>query len=81
MMSEDKITEIALEAGLLNYIDNETPRRYFINGHAEQEEVEKFAELIIRECMEVGNLALTDEYGNFFVPSELIAKHFGVNDE
>ena len=80
-MSEDKMIEIALDAGLLNYIDNETPRRYFINGHADLEEVEKFAELIIRECMEVGNLALTDEYGNFFVPSELIAKHFGVNDE
>ena len=74
----ERIKELALDAGLLNYVDHETPRRYFISGNAEQEDVEKFAELIVRECMEVGNLVLTDEYGNFFAPSELIAKHFGV---
>ena len=47
------IKQLALDAGLLNYVDHETPRRYFINGHAEQEDVEKFAELIVKECARV----------------------------
>ena len=47
----ERIKELALDAGLLNYVDNETPRRYFIDGHADLEEVEKFAELIVQECM------------------------------
>jgi len=47
----ERIEELALKAGLLNYVDNETPRRYFIDGHADLEDVEKFAELIVRECM------------------------------
>lgn len=45
-----KIIIAALDAGLINYIDNETPRHYYISGNAEIEEVEKFAELLIREC-------------------------------
>lgn len=47
----DKFIKIALDAGLLNYVDNETPRRYFINGHADIEEVEEFAKLIVKECI------------------------------
>ena len=46
----DIVKQFALDAGLLNYVDHETPRRYFINGHADLEDVEKFAELIVREC-------------------------------
>jgi len=49
MMSE-RIKELALQAGLINYIDNETPRRYFISGNADLEEVEEFAQLIAQEC-------------------------------
>ena len=48
----ERIEELALDAGLLNYVDNETPRRYFIDGHADLEEVEKFAKLIVRECQD-----------------------------
>jgi hypothetical protein len=48
----ERIEELALDAGLLNYVDNETPRRCFIDGHADLEEVEKFAELIVRECQD-----------------------------
>ena len=48
----ERILKLALDAGLLNYVDNETPRRYFVHGHADLEEVEKFAELIVRECLE-----------------------------
>ena len=46
-----RIEELALKSGLINYVDNETPRRYFIDGYADLEEVEKFAESVIRECV------------------------------
>jgi len=46
---DDRFIELALDAGLLNYIDHETPRRYFINGHADLKDVAKFAELVVLE--------------------------------
>jgi hypothetical protein len=49
----ERIEKLALDAGLLNYIDCETPTRYFIDGYADLEEVEKFAELIVLECVEL----------------------------
>lgn len=53
----EKIINLALDAGLLNYVDNETPKYYFINGHAAVEEVESFAELIIKDSLvEIQNL-------------------------
>ena len=67
-MMNDKFIKLALDAGLLNYVDHETPRRYFINGHAEQEDVEKFAELIVKECASL----VVDEY--------VILEHFGVEE-
>ena len=47
----DLIRKLALDAHLLNYIDLETPRHYFISGNADMEDVEKFAELIVRGCL------------------------------
>ena len=41
------IKQFALDAGLLNYVDHETPRRYFVHGHADLEDVEKFARIIV----------------------------------
>jgi len=61
--------KLALDAGLLNYVDHETPRRYFINGHAEQEEVEKFAELIVRECVD-----FIDEFGSDLENGDVFGK-------
>ena len=46
---DDRFIKLALDVGLLNYVDHETPRRYFINGNAEQEDVAKFAELVVWE--------------------------------
>lgn len=42
-------------------------------------DAEMFAELIISECMEVADLpnSVDGKYDNF-LPSEMIAKHFGV---
>ena len=40
---EEAVIKLALDVGLLNYIDNETPRHYFIDGNAGLEEVLEFA--------------------------------------
>jgi len=50
---DDRFIKLALDSGLLNYVDHETPRHYFINGHANLEDVAKFAKLVILEtCQE-----------------------------
>jgi len=50
-MDEDKITEIALQVGLLNYIDNETPLGYFIDGNADFDTVVVFARRIMQQTI------------------------------
>ena len=42
-----KLLKLALNAHLLNYVEHETPRHYFIDGHADTETVEDFAKLLI----------------------------------
>jgi hypothetical protein len=72
----ERIEKLALDAGLLNYVDNETPRRYFIDGHADLEEVQKFAELIIQECA-----GLVEDYydeDTKYLAGHIIRKHFGL---
>jgi hypothetical protein len=44
-----RLLDLALEAHLVNYVDNETHKRYFVDGDLEQ--VEKYAELIARELL------------------------------
>jgi hypothetical protein len=78
----DIFIRLALDAGLLNYVDHETPRRYFINGHAEQEDVEKFAQLIVRECVAIcqdvdGEDNIDARSGRQDCAAE-IKQHFGV---
>lgn len=68
----EKIEKLALYAGLLNYVDNETPRRCFIDGHADLDEVQKFAELIVRECCQK-----LENDGMVEIAMEL-KEHFGV---
>ena len=67
----EKIEKLALDAGLLNYVDNETPRRYFLSGLADVEDVEKFAELIVLECADW--LSHRE-----FASPEALKHHFGV---
>lgn len=47
----DKLIQIGLDSGMLNYVDNETPRHYFLSGHADEQDLQKFAELIVQECV------------------------------
>ena len=43
--------KLALDAHLINYVEHETPRNYFIDGWADIEQVEEFAKLIIQEVI------------------------------
>ena len=48
-----EIIKLALQANLINYVDHETPRVYFIDGHADIEEVEEFANLVAKREREL----------------------------
>lgn len=90
---KEVIRKLALDSGLINYIDNETPRRYFISGDGlpDCEKVQRFAELLVRECARVAALTecpYTDDfarqtYGHTWdmacvESAKDIRKHFGV---
>ena len=83
-MMNERFIKLALDAGLLNYVDHETPRRYFVHGHAEQEDVEKFAELIVRECIDIAGKEDFDVMMKEGYPCSQTAKkikqHFGVEE-
>jgi Cft2 family RNA processing exonuclease len=78
----ERIEKLALDAGLLNYVDNETPRRCFIDGHADLEEVEKFAESIVQEAIAVVNKRYMGDNNREDMEVrrcvEDLKKHFGV---
>ena len=85
-MNKQLIEKFGVYSGLLNYIDNETPRRYFMSSWGTEEDLELFAEMIVKECVGV------IESGRFLhdqAPTAIFAKecsgavkrHFGVNDE
>lgn len=76
----ERIIKLGLDADVLNYIDLETPRRYFINGHADLEEVEKFAELIVRECADIFEGVYTDQQRPERIDTR-IKEHFGINGD
>ena len=48
-----KLSELAVDAGVLNYIDNETPRHYFVPGWAEADEVDDYGKLILEEVFRI----------------------------
>jgi len=69
----EQLIKIGLESGMLNYVDNETPRHYFLSGHADEQDLAKFAELIIREySYDVMNLTSMPDH------VVMAAKHWGV---
>ena len=79
-----RIQKLAVDSGMMNYIDNETPRRYFLSGNADEEDLEKFAELIVRECVAI--CQDTDGEDNIDARSGRqdcaveIREHFGVEE-
>ena len=70
----ERLIKLGLDSHMLNYIDNETPRRYFLSAHADEDDLQKFAELIVRECADIAsiNQHQYDSVGNY------VLKHFGV---
>ena len=73
---EEQIKKLAEEAGFLT----EDGNFYTDSFHAINDEVEEFAKLIIEKCMEVADMAMNEQH-DLFLPSELIAKHFGLEVE
>jgi hypothetical protein len=74
-----RIIKLGLESGMLNYVEHETPRHYFLCANADEECLAKFAELIVRECGVALSPMLRDmvSRGQAF---DLIKKHFGVEE-
>jgi hypothetical protein len=73
-----RIIKLGLESGMLNYVDHETPRHYFLCGNADEECLEKFAELIVREC-EVALRPMLRDMISRGQAYDLIQEHFGVD--
>ena len=69
----ERIIKLGLDSHMLNYIDNETPRRYFLSAHADEDDFQKFAELLIKECAEVA-----EDYDGAHYVGTRIKQHFGV---
>jgi hypothetical protein len=63
----ERIRLLAKEAGIVIPKDSE------YNGHIYRNSIEKFAELIVREC---ANIALREDHD----PYECILAHFGVDE-
>ena len=60
----ETIRKLALDSYLLNYVDNETPRRYFVSGDAEEEEVQLFALKCIRHAVMILEENMHEEFAN-----------------
>jgi len=76
-----RILKLGLDSGMLNYVEHETPRHYFLSGHADEECLEKFAELIVRECAKM--LDEFPDYGrhNYYKHASLkVKEYFGVEE-
>ena len=58
------IRKLALDSYLLNYVDNETPRIYFVSGSAEEEEVQLFALKCIRHAVMILEENMGEELAN-----------------
>jgi hypothetical protein len=52
-MMNERIIKLGLDSGMLNYVDNETPRHYFLCGNADEKDLEKFAELIVKSFLDI----------------------------
>ena len=81
----EQLIKIGLESGMLNYVDNETPRHYFLSGHADEQDLEKFAELMIQEFETVAKNPrwyFPDQQDGWRDPINCVCKemkkHFGV---
>jgi len=73
----ERIIKAGLDSGMLNYVDHETPRHYFLASWATEEDLEKFAELIMNETF---NVVVKSQRGhmNPKTARDALKEHFGV---
>lgn len=71
----EKLIDIGLKSGMLNYVDNETPRHYFLSGHADIKDLEKFYELVLNEFID--NVKVWEKDSRNHI-SYMLEKHFKV---
>ena len=78
---KESIIKAGLDSGMLNYVDNGTPRQYFISHWADEECLEQLADLLIQECC-----AIIKEWKKEPFPFDedlavsLLREHFGVEE-
>ena len=76
----ERIRKLALNANLLNYVELETPRHYFISGNAEEDEVHLFGLYCIREAIKFIETEMHEDFANYpkwYKTLEKLEKHFG----
>ena len=60
---KDKLIQIALDVSLINYIDNETPRHYFVHGSADLDTVLEFAEAVLNMDAKISQTSTPVHHG------------------
>jgi hypothetical protein len=73
-VNNDKILRLAIEAGVVNYIDHETPRHYFVDTMVDVGDLERFAQSIVSAC---ADMVTDQQFGNPSAGNK-IKQRFGV---
>ena len=74
----ERIKELAEQAGIeFTYDPTETPMRAFVECW--EDELDKFAELLIKKCADIGNKAWKED-GEYTYIGDKIKEHFGVEE-
>ena len=72
-----EIYELALRAGLIDH-DDELPGSYFVHADIELEDIELFAESIIKRCMKLTEDFYREDRFNCDNAEEEIKRYFGI---
>lgn len=60
----EMIRKLAINANLLNYVDLETPRQYFVHADIEEEDIERFALYCVRNTIKMLEEHMQEELAN-----------------
>ena len=74
-----RIIKLGLDSGMLNYVDHETPRHYFLCGNADEECLKKFAKLIVLEVLNVQENLMANGHNAWHLHKPT-KKHFGIEE-
>ena len=73
----EKIKQLALDAGIGFTLWDDSGRE-MIDNYTPEEQLEKFAELIVKECAEVVKNQYSEDWGKW--SNRMILEHFGVEE-